>query len=272
MAARRLSLQDRLALIHTSTGSQAALAREVGISHQRIGRLLRAGFPELGGLKDESRAMKDADLVARIEAAYQRHRERTRAQAQRDGIPYREPAVYARRMIDSEGRPTSRLQTGNTHWLSDGLRASWVGALARSRKLYALFVGSRVNLATYLRARLARPATREGRERAKRSRDEIRAAIARGIDQSLMWSRPIPMEFDQPALDQLMRDALARHERAIGEPGTERASKMMMQFDTPAIARREGRKIAGTKTGTKTKGKTDAKTARARATRKGRRT
>jgi len=256
-----------MALIYSSLGSQGAVARALGISHQRVGRVLRMGYPELGGLKDETRISQDAGFMARLELGYQDHVERVQARAQADGIPVGNPPIFVRRMIDAEGRPAPRLIAPHLHWISDELRARWVANLARTRQFYAAFVGSIVNLEQYLRARLARPATAEGRQRAKESRDSIRAAIARGIEQSAMWSRPIPMEFGKAMLDQLMREALAKHERAIGDPGTVRGAKVMLQFNSL----RPKPKTKKTGKG-KTKGKRNAPASARKAAGKGRRT
>lgn len=89
-----LSLPEKVALAFTSLGSQRAVARDLGLSHQQVGRLLRAAQgigPEQGGLAPRSRALQRPETVAAIEAGFVRHIERARAMAKSQSVTVQLP-------------------------------------------------------------------------------------------------------------------------------------------------------------------------------------
>lgn len=82
----------------TSAGSQRALARELGVSHQQVGRWLREGEPLHIGPDGEMPTNKDGSLKvyggapewieSQLNWNFDRHRDVTKAQALADGVPY----------------------------------------------------------------------------------------------------------------------------------------------------------------------------------------
>lgn len=181
--ARSLTLQERVALIYTSQGSQRAVARLLGISHQKVGRILRTG--QEGGYTFGAPTLRDPDLVAIVNRGFAEHRDIVRRQARKDGIPYiseipvyyaRLPKMVTREVIDpSTGEilmdpdtnrpkrvpvldpvtrkplfvPGERIAAPHTHWLPDPLQQAWVTATQRTQKFVAASVQSMVNLKVY---------------------------------------------------------------------------------------------------------------------------
>lgn len=234
MTAPNLTLQDQVSLIYTSAGSQREVARRLGISHQKVGRILKAGLPDLGGYASvDSKAMRDPALSAIVARGLREHTKIAEAQAKADGIPFnREIPVYMRRMRTSEGTPADRTQAPFLHWVSDRVRAIWMGRMAQTKKFVAAVVGSVVNLEDYLRRQRPRGATYTERERKAEYRKTIKAAIARGQDTSVMYSPKIDMDFRRDVIADNVDRYLARHESAIGpdRPGTVRGSVVLMQL------------------------------------------
>ncbi len=146
----KLSLQDRVALIYTSAGSQREVARQIGISHQKVGRILRAG--QEGGYKPDSPAMKDFFVNEAVNMAFSDHKKKTRAQAVAHDIPY-DPTipVFSARMAHKNGVPGDRVEAPHLHWVSDQLRNAWIRKIHPSGKYMNISVGSIVNLHDYNR-------------------------------------------------------------------------------------------------------------------------
>ena len=97
-----LSIPEQVAMLYTASGSQREVARRLGITHQRVGRLLKAavGIGRLeGGLDPGSSALRAPDLVAGLAREYPKHVAMARAQARKDGIPFSaEVPIYYRRL------------------------------------------------------------------------------------------------------------------------------------------------------------------------------
>ena len=145
-----LTLQDKIALIYSRAGSQRAVARELGLSHQKVGRLLRAG--QEGGYKLNSPILSDLFLNQGINAAFQEHKRETRKRAIAEKLPY-DPAapIYSARMAHSNGVLGDRVEAIHLHWVSDKLRNEWLRRIHKSGKYMGVSVGSVVNLHNYNR-------------------------------------------------------------------------------------------------------------------------
>ena len=174
-----LTLRDKLALIYTSAGSTRNVAALVGISHQRIGRILHQGEPGWPNLSRKT--LDDPGLHSAIDTALNIHDSVCREQARVDKLPFSEqtPVYYARmqyvakkavahidkktgeiitRMVpilDANGKPQmiacERAEAVNLHYLSDSLRNRWMASMHRSNKFYMASIGSTVNLKRYLK-------------------------------------------------------------------------------------------------------------------------
>lgn len=266
-----LSLQDQVALIYTSQGSQRAVARLLGISHQKVGRILKAG--QEGGYRPDAPSLRDPALQSTVARGFETHREIARRKARSDGLPFNAqlPIYYARlpRPVTQErvdprtgeitrvpvldpatGQPRTvpgeRVAAQNIHWLSDKVRAQWLGKTAASGKFAAASVGSMVNLAVYKKKGEAAQRGKGPRtDKAKASRKSIVQKIEGGQVLSPMYSKPIPLDFPAARInrevDKVLRE---KHGPATGPelPGTQLADRILLQVDTRNAPRRPAKK------------------------------
>lgn len=266
-----LSLQDQVALIYTSQGSQRAVARLLGISHQKVGRILKAG--QEGGYRPDAPSLRDPALQSTVARGFETHREIARRKARADGLPFNAqlPIYYARlpRPVTQErvdprtgeitrvpvldpatGKPRTvpgdRVAAQNIHWLSDKVRAQWLGKTAATGKFAAASVGSMVNLAVYKKKGEAAQRGKGPRtEKAKASRRSIVQKIEGGQMLSPMYSKPIPLDFPAARInrevDKVLRE---KHGPATGPelPGTQLADRILLQVDTRNAPRRPAKK------------------------------
>lgn len=261
-----LSLQDKLALIYTSAGSQRAVARMVGVSHQKIGRALKTGTTAEGGYAPNSRALKNPEFIAQIEQAFQQHTALVVARAKADKLPFRTAIpIYLERMPktvkhwvtsinkrtgevsrhfitrrDENGRPIrvpgERASALHTHWLSDKLRNRWLAAMYESKKFVNVSVGSVVDLALY---------NRQAEQRRKAegfypspsnmaSRTEIKMMRRKRppIDRQLIQTPYVTMKpghYTDLVVAAVMDQLERKHQPATGEPGTAYAARVLLQ-------------------------------------------
>ena len=265
-----LSLQDQVALIYTSQGSQRAVARLLGISHQKVGRILKAG--QEGGYKSDAPTLRDQALRALVERGFETHRAIVRRQAQADRLPFNSalPVFYARlpRTVTTErvdprtgeivrvpvidpatGRPRTvpgdRVAAQNIHFMSDQLRAQWLAKTAASGKFAAASVGSMVNLAVYKKKGEAAQRGKGPRtDKAKASRKSIVQKIEAGQVLSPMYSKPIPLDFPAARINREVNKVLReKHGPATGPelPGTQLADRILFQVDTRNAPRQKAR-------------------------------
>lgn len=203
-----LSLQDQVALIYTSQGSQRAVARLLGLSHQKVGRILKAG--QEGGYSLKAPTLKDPALREIVARGLRTHTDLARAQARRDGIPFNaEVPIYYRRLpdypktrmkvdpdtgevkLDREGKPerepvldpatgrpvmmrSERIAAEHVHWVSDKLRDAWITRTQRTNAFAAVTVKSFVNLRAYMKQADERARQNNARLGKKRTKDQVR--------------------------------------------------------------------------------------------------
>lgn len=255
--ARPLTLADRLALIYTSAGSQRNVAALTGLSHQKVGRILK------GQYAPDSKVLKDPGLRAAIDAAFRIHTDVARAQARRDGLPFDAalPVFYSRlpmkvsKMIDTvdprtgevvrakvpvidprTGRqqvaPGDRVAAQNVHWLSDDLRNAWIAGKAKTKKFYAASVGSIVDIRIYKkRADAAQRGPRTDRQR--ENRRQIVERVNAGAINVPMFTKYTPLDFPARMIERDIAEKLrTKHEPATGGPGTLLANQVLFQVDT----------------------------------------
>lgn len=263
--ARSLTLADRLALIYTSAGSQRNVAALVGISHQKVGRILK------GEYAPGSRVLSDPGLIAAIDVAFRIHTDVARAQARRDGLPFdgNLPVYYAKLpfkvtrrvekidpvtgevkidrvpVIDpATGKqkiePGDRIAAQNTHWLSNELRSAWIARTVATRKFYAASVGSFVNLKKYNAKADARFRYKQRTEKQEKYREQLKERearqIANQIDSAPIFTRYVQTGADgfspQAAVNQINDQLRRKHEPATGEENTFLAQQVLFQLDT----------------------------------------
>lgn len=255
--ARALSLADKLALIYTGAESQRNVAALVGISHQKVGRILK------GEYAPDSKALRDPGLIAAIDSAFRIHTDVARAQARRDGLPFDPalPVFYSRlpmkvsKMVDQVDRktgevvrvkvpvidprtgrqqvaPGDRVAAQNTHWLSDALRNAWIAGKAKTGKFYAASVGSIVDIRIYKKradANQRGPRT----ERQKENRRQIIEKMNAGAVNVPMFTKYTDLSFPASMIARDIDGKLrTKHEPATGGPGTLLANQVLFQIDT----------------------------------------
>lgn len=259
------SIRDRVALIYTSAGSQREVARRLGISHQKVGRILKLG--QEGGYRPDAKALQSPELRAAVDRGYAEHKRIVKAQAKRDGIPYRDAApVFQRRLpikvtttvvdrrtgemkrvpvIDpatgrQQTRPGERIEAPNLHWLSDAQRASFVRAMHSTGKFAGVSVQSLVNLKAYFRRAEANMRGTKRTDQQKQWRQELRDRIKAQEAQSAsmlteLYTKAVPMDFGADRVIKEVNKQLAqKHEPASGSefPGTQLAKSILLQIDT----------------------------------------
>lgn len=255
--ARSLTLADKLALIYTGAGSQRNVAALTGLSHQKVGRILKGEYAV------DSKALRDPGLRAAIDVAFRIHTDVARAQARRDGLPFDAalPVFYSRlpmkvsKMIDTvdprtgevvrakvpvidprTGRqqvaPGDRVAAQNVHWLSDDLRNAWIAGKAKTKKFYAASVGSIVDIRIYKkRADAAQRGPRT--ERQRENRRQIAEKVNAGAINVPMFTRYTPLDFPARMIERDIAEKLrTKHEPATGGPGTLLANQVLFQVDT----------------------------------------
>lgn len=151
-----LSLQDKLALAITSAGSQRALAKLVGVSHQKIGRWLREGQPATidpttGYVIHQAGAREiPPEYTANINAAFELHKDVSRDQAKADKLPFNEHApTFDFRGIMRNGQPGERVITLDTKYIHPELRTEILEHKQKSKKYLQASIRSTVNLKRY---------------------------------------------------------------------------------------------------------------------------
>lgn len=255
--ARALSLADKLALIYTGAGSQRNVAALTGLSHQKVGRILK------GEYAPDSKVLRDPGLRAAVDVAFRIHTDVARAQARKDGMPFDSalPVFYERLpmkvfkrieevdpntgevtkkkvpVIDPETglqktEPGDRVAAQNVHWLSDDLRNAWIAGKAKTKKFYAASVGSIVDIRIYKKrgdANQRGPRT----ERQRENRRQIAEKVNAGAINVPMFTKYTPLDFPARMIERDITDKLrTKHEPATGGPGTLLANQVLFQVDT----------------------------------------
>jgi len=263
--ARNLSLADKLALIYTSAGSQRNVAALTGLSHQKVGRILK------GEYAPDSKILSDPGLRAAIDVALSIHTDIARAQARADGLPFSAdlPVYYARlpfkvtKKVEYIDRFTGevkekrvpvidpatgkqkvvkgdRIAAQNTHWLSNELRNAWIATTVKTKKFYAASVGSFVNLKKYNAKADARFRGKERTEKQQRWREQLKAREAAQkpgeLDSAPIFTKYVAVGQDGfsplTAVNNIQDQLRQKHEPATGEPGTFLAQQILLQLDT----------------------------------------
>ena len=259
-----LSLQDRVALIYTSAGSQREVARRLGISHQKVGRILKAG--QEGGYRPDAKTLRDPALVAQVDRGFKDHQRIVRETAKAQGLPYsaavpvfygRLPRKVTRTEVDRQtgeirrvpvidpqtGRqkiePGDRVVAPHVHWLSDKLRGDWIRAVHKTEKFAGVSVASLVNLKLYFKRADERMRGQKRTPDQKKWRKEMRerikvAEIQAASLEAAVYTKPVPMDFGaDTVIKRIDRQLKEKHQPATGPdlPGTKLAAKILLQID-----------------------------------------
>ena len=149
----RLTSQDKLALTLTSYVSVRALARDLGVSHQKIGRWLREGQ------RDESGARIGVVQIPTyaaesINAVFAIHSDLAKQQARIDKLPYNKNApIFTERKLMRNGNKGERAVADNTQFIRPDLRIETMVSATKSGKYLQASVSSRIDLKRYFKER-----------------------------------------------------------------------------------------------------------------------
>lgn len=230
----KLTLAEKLALIYTSAGSQRSVAALVGISHQKVGRILRTGYE--GGFKPTSRALSDPGLIEAINQGLSIHSSMARSQARAHGLPFASglPVFYERKPL-RDGTPGDRVAALHTHWLSNRLRNAWMMAIHSTGKFAAASIGSMVNLVVYSKRADVAARGRFRTDQQLRDKASITAKIHQNVVQGMIFTKYTAMDARLP-IDAILADMYGKlnqkHSPAVGDPGTALATSILLQVDT----------------------------------------
>jgi hypothetical protein len=248
----QLTDRDLLALAFTGYASQRAMARELGVSHQKLGRWL----------KGESAIPADSFTRRGIETFFTQHNKRVQKWAKAQGVPYIGPVMLDRRPLDKvdpkTGRPIlgDRVVIHNTQFITQAVRdaiiaaAHGAGRATGTNGFMGVSVKSVVDLYSYFkRAEVNRPTGAVSRV----EQNEFRAQLAHKMGApdfvpsmwtpantqtnrdlrspiytkitSLHRARPV-----QAVIDDLNAKIRHKHEPATVKPGTVLASEILLQL------------------------------------------
>jgi hypothetical protein len=226
-----LSLKDQIALIYTSAGSMRNVAALIGISHQKVSRILHAGEPGHPQLSDKT--LNAPELKAGVKIAFSIHKQITKEQAKTDGIPYNVslPVFQTRLPLESKNNvPGDRVVAQNTHWLPDEIRNAFTAFMQKSGKFYAASVASIVNIRKYNKRAISSPDTQGARK-------SIEKHIQQGDTLVKIYTKYTPMNPAFPTniiIDAINDKLKEKHEPATGieYPGTALGTEILFQVDT----------------------------------------
>lgn len=136
-----LTNQEKLALAITSYGSQRALARALGVTHQKVGRWLKEGLP--GGAKAIPEPYTDV-----IDRVFANHVGAAAAQAQADKIPFNSnfPVFMRRGEPLRDGSESKIFYAQHTEYLRPAARKEILRYVIATRKILKASVGSRIDV------------------------------------------------------------------------------------------------------------------------------
>lgn len=224
----KLSSFDKVSLIYTSAGSLRAVSSFTGLSRYMVTKILREGYNPPA-----------ASSQAFIDTAFQIHKELTRQQARADDLPFSNSVpIFIQRMPFKDGTPGDRVAALHTHYVPDRLRNLFLSDMQKSGKFVAASVQSIVNLVVYSKRADQNQARGKLPPRdAKRNlyHEQIKNQIRQQIVQGAIYTQYTPMARTIPVryiLDDIENKLQAKHDPAIGQPGTARATAVLLQVDT----------------------------------------
>ena len=136
-----LTNQEKLALAITSYGSQRALARALGVTHQKVGRWLKEGLP--GGARAIPEAYADP-----IDRVFANHAGAAAAQAQADKIPFNPqyPVFMQKGEPLRNGDESKIFYAQHTEYIRPQARRAILRQVIATKKILKASVGSRIDV------------------------------------------------------------------------------------------------------------------------------
>lgn len=207
-----------------------ALAAELGVSHQRIGRWLRG---ESLGAFDKRSPRFDPFASEGLNIGFKAHARACERIANRHGIPFDpELPVYWHLKPRKDGKLGDRVFAEHTQWIGKEMRM-WIFERLRTTGLFAMAqIGSEVDLVLYF----DQADERQGRKRRNRSqeqgRETLRQRLENGETRSKIYTKRQDFGIKSTRdnlfnLEELLR---IKHEPATGGPGTSLASSYVLQL------------------------------------------
>ena len=233
-----------------------ALARQLGVTHQKVGRWLREGEP--GGVKEIPAAA--AKSIGKV---FARHVQTAKSIAALHGLPFNAalPIYTERRALDT-GNLGDRVFSEHTQFIKRATLDRIIKQAHRSKKFAHVSARSVVDIHSYAKASaLAQIAERKAKGRSlPYSVNSLAKIIANKIDAkdpkrviSSVKLQPLFTQYtpiypgsDLPAeIDEFDSKLRTKHEPATGAPGSKLADQLLFQLMPRAVKR--------IKTGTATK-------------------
>jgi hypothetical protein len=173
-----LTNQEKLALAITSYGSQRALARALGVTHQKVGRWLKEGLP--GGVKVIPEPFGDP-----IDRVFAQHVGAAAAQAKSDRLPFNpEYPVFLQRGEPMKNGDESKIfYAQNTEYIRPQARKAILRQVIATKKILKASVGSRIDvLKAVSQSGLASMREKYDQRRGKLKSPEILPVFTKSID------------------------------------------------------------------------------------------
>lgn len=240
-----LTDRDLLALAFTGYASQRAMASDMGITHQKLGRWLRG----------ESPVPADAFTRRGIEAVFQSHMRRVKKWTAAQGLPYMGPVMPDRRPLDKrddKGRVIlgDRVVIHNAHFIRPEVRDAIVGQAHSSGDFMGVTVRSVVDLYSYFKRADGLPDASRRTDAQRFSRESLAQKLEPGTNYLGVWWQPKPstaaLELRSPiytkitslsrarstasVIAELNAKLRAKHEPATVKPGTQLADEILFQL------------------------------------------
>lgn len=136
-----LTNQEKLALAITSYGSQRALARALGVTHQKVGRWLKEGLP--GGVKLIPEPFSDP-----IDRVFSNHVGAAAAQARADRLPFDpdNPVFFKRGDPLRSGDESKIFFAQNTEYIRPETRRRILRNVIATKQILKASVGSKIDV------------------------------------------------------------------------------------------------------------------------------
>lgn len=261
-----LTPQEKLSLALTGAVSVRSLARDMGVTHQKLGRWLREG--QFKGIK---KIPTDFFTQSAIGYVFGEYRDKARAQAAIVGVPFSEtvPVYYHRRFLtkpDKAGFPIlgDRVIVEHSQFITTELRSDIIKAAVKSKGYISISVRSTVDMIDY-----AKRIIKEEIANGLRSKRDIKAAVRefaanlarkQEFELSAIEPRAVYTAGENAGLNARPSEVVRgiewklnlKHSSAVGKKGTSLADSYVMQLlpseksnDKPAQARAKKSNIRG---------------------------
>ena len=191
-----LTSQEKLALALTSAGSLRALGRQMGVSHQKLGRWLREGKPlppDADGVIPTRRdgsikvygLIPDADPIVKlgIDIVFKEHVKAVKKAAYKHDVPFDPiyPAMAIRKPLRT-GAPGDRVFIEGTQFIDRDLRKRLITRLGQSGDYFAATIQSEIDMVVYAETEAEREHATFSSVRKKRfTKMELRDSILRSM-------------------------------------------------------------------------------------------